>query len=101
MPNTHARKSRHSLPAAPRRATASPAGPTHGFDRRGLAIVFGLATAVLIAYLPGVSGAFLWDDDAHVTRPELQTLSGLWRIWFDLGATQQYYPLLHSAFWIE
>jgi tetratricopeptide (TPR) repeat protein len=25
----------------------------------------------------------------------------LWRIWFDLGATQQYYPLLHSAFWVE
>jgi tetratricopeptide (TPR) repeat protein len=29
------------------------------------------------------------------------SLHGLWRIWFDLGATQQYYPLLHSAFWIE
>jgi tetratricopeptide (TPR) repeat protein len=25
----------------------------------------------------------------------------LWRIWFDLGATQQYYPVLHSAFWFE
>ena len=37
----------------------------------------------------------------HVTRPDLQSLHGLWRIWFDLGATQQYYPLLHSAFWIE
>ena len=43
----------------------------------------------------------LWDDAAHVTRPELQSLHGLGRIWFDLGATQQYYPLLHSAFWIE
>jgi protein O-mannosyl-transferase len=30
-----------------------------------------------------------------------QSLSGLWRIWFDLGATQQYYPLLHSLFWVE
>ena len=26
---------------------------------------------------------------------------GLSRIWFELGATQQYYPLLHTAFWIE
>jgi tetratricopeptide (TPR) repeat protein len=43
----------------------------------------------------------LWDDDAHVTRPALQSLRGLGRIWFDLGATQQYYPLLHTAFWIE
>ena len=43
----------------------------------------------------------LWDDDAHLTKPELQSLSGLGRIWTDPGATQQYYPLLHSAFWIE
>jgi tetratricopeptide (TPR) repeat protein len=59
------------------------------------------AAAVLVAYLPAINGAFLWDDDAHVTRPELQSLVGLWRIWTDVGATQQYYPLLHSAFWIE
>jgi protein O-mannosyl-transferase len=46
-------------------------------------------------------GGLLWDDAAHVTRADLQSLHGLWRIWFDLGATQQYYPLLHSAFWVE
>ena len=66
-----------------------------------------LLTAVLIvcctflAYLPALSGGLLWDDAAHVTRPELRSLHGLWRIWSDLGATQQYYPLLHSAFWVE
>jgi len=43
----------------------------------------------------------LWDDSAHVTAPALRSLHGLWRIWFELGATQQYYPLLHSAFWLE
>jgi tetratricopeptide (TPR) repeat protein len=43
----------------------------------------------------------LWDDSSHVTAPALQSLHGLWRIWFELGATQQYYPLLHSAFWFE
>src|SRR3954462_5548519 len=37
----------------------------------------------------------------HVTRPDLQSWGGLYRIWFELGATQQYYPLLHSAFWLE
>ena len=67
--------------------------------------VFGMGLlilcAVLIAYLPVVNGGFLWDDNAHVTRPELQSWHGLWRIWFDVGATQQYYPLLHSAFWAE
>src|SRR5438067_5201281 len=55
----------------------------------------------LIAYLPALKGGMLWDDASHVTRPDLRSLHGLWRIWFDLGATQQYYPLLHSAFWFE
>src|SRR5665213_3897548 len=46
-------------------------------------------------------GGFIWDDDAHVTPAMLRSLHGLWRIWFQPGATQQYYPLLHSAFWVE
>jgi protein O-mannosyl-transferase len=60
-----------------------------------------LVGAVLIAYSPAITGDFLWDDDAHVTRPDLRSLPGLWRIWSDPEATQQYYPLLHSAFWLE
>ena len=56
---------------------------------------------VVVAYLPAVRGGFIWDDDAHVTKPELQSLHGLWRIWSEVGATQQYYPVLHSAFWLE
>jgi tetratricopeptide (TPR) repeat protein len=57
--------------------------------------------AILLVYQPAWRGEFIWDDDAHVTRPELRTWQGLYRIWFELGATQQYYPLLHSAFWVE
>ncbi len=57
--------------------------------------------ATLVAYLPALQGSPLWDDDGHLTKSSLQSLHGLWRIWFELGATQQYYPLLHSAFWIE
>ena len=60
-----------------------------------------LICATLIAYWPALRGDLLWDDNMHVTRVDLQSLHGLWRIWFDLGATQQYYPLLHSAFWLE
>lgn len=59
-----------------------------------------LAVAAL-AYLPAVRAGFIWDDDAHVTAPALRSWTGLGRIWSDLGATQQYYPLLHSAFWLE
>jgi len=56
---------------------------------------------VVIAYLPSLTGELLWDDAGHVTSPELQSPSGLLRIWFEPGVTQQYYPLLHSAFWLE
>jgi tetratricopeptide (TPR) repeat protein len=56
---------------------------------------------VVLAYVPALMGGFLWDDDAHVTRQALRSLHGLWRIWFEPGATQQYYPLVHSAFWAE
>ena len=57
--------------------------------------------ATVVAYLPALRGNILWDDNMHVTRADLQSFHGLWRIWFELGATQQYYPLLHSAFWLE
>jgi tetratricopeptide (TPR) repeat protein len=57
--------------------------------------------AAFAAYLPAIHGGFLWDDDAHVTKASLRPLHGLWRIWFEVGATQQYYPVLHSAFWLE
>src|SRR5438552_11237793 len=60
-----------------------------------------LLMATLVAYSPALNGGFLFDDESHVTKPELASSHGLWRIWFAVGATQQYYPLLHSAFWIE
>ena len=60
-----------------------------------------LLFATLIAYWPALQGGLLWDDAGHVTRPEMQSLHGLWRTWFDVGSTAQYYPLLHTAFWIE
>jgi protein O-mannosyl-transferase len=82
------------------RAALRPAKPAWADSE---AIGFGatvLALLVLV-YLPALRGGFLWDDDAHVTRQSLRSLHGLGRIWFETGATQQYYPLLHSAFWIE
>lgn len=66
-------------------------------DRAGWLI----AVAVVVAYLPALRGEFIWDDDEHVTPQELRSLHGLYRIWFDVGASGQYFPLLHSAFWIE
>jgi protein O-mannosyl-transferase len=81
--------------AAPRPAKPAWAAPG--------SLAFGgvLLAAVVAAYLPALRGGFLWDDDAHVTKPALRSLHGLFRIWFEAGATQQYYPVLHSAFWLE
>jgi hypothetical protein len=55
----------------------------------------------VVAYWPVFRAGFVWDDFGHVTRADLRSLAGLARIWFEPGATQQYYPILHSAFWLE
>jgi Flp pilus assembly protein TadD len=60
-----------------------------------------LLLVTLLAYFPAWNGKPLWDDDGHMTAPELRSLAGLGHIWTKLGATQQYYPLVHTVFWIE
>ncbi|OLE38865.1 MAG: hypothetical protein AUG00_04170 [Candidatus Rokubacteria bacterium 13_1_20CM_2_70_7] len=60
-----------------------------------------MLAAVVVVYRPAWNGGFLWDDRAHVTHPDLRSWHGLTRIWFDLEATQQYYPLVHTAFWVQ
>ncbi len=82
------------------RSAALETAPGSAF-RRDLLGWLGIFVAGLIAYWPALQGTLLWDDNAHITSASLQSLHGLWRIWFELGATQQYYPLLHSAFWVE
>ena len=71
------------------------------FQNRNLLYGVLLCGAVLFAYHPAWQGAPIWDDDAHLTKPELRSLSGLGKIWTKLGSTQQYYPLVHSVFWVE
>jgi Flp pilus assembly protein TadD len=63
--------------------------------------VFALSIVLLIVYQPVWNGDFLWDDAAHVTRPELRSWQGLWSIWSAPGVTQQYYPLTHTLFWLQ
>jgi tetratricopeptide (TPR) repeat protein len=81
-----------------RRATDASIPPD---GRRDLLLTALLFAAALIAYYPAHGGGLLLDDDLHITVPALRSLGGLWRIWFDIGATQQYYPVLHTAFWLE
>src|ERR1700692_862734 len=60
-----------------------------------------LAVITMLAYQPAWHGGLLWDDDANITSAKLRSLDGLRRIWFEPGTTQQYYPLLHSSFWLQ
>src|SRR2546425_906665 len=61
-----------------------------------------LVAATLVAYQPVWHAGFVWDDDAYVTQnPTLRDLDGLRRIWFQVGAVPQYYPLVHTVFWVE
>jgi tetratricopeptide (TPR) repeat protein len=57
---------------------------------------------VLLVYGPVYRAGFIWDDDDYVTRnATLTEAGGLARIWFQPGATPQYYPATFTSFWIE
>ena len=56
----------------------------------------------LVFYIPAIRGGYVWDDDYYVTNNlTLRTFDGLRRIWLEIGAVPQYYPLVHSSFWVE
>jgi protein O-mannosyl-transferase len=56
--------------------------------------------ALLVVYWPALHGGFVWDDDSHISENEtLRSLKGLRDIWFQPGATCQYYPLSFTLFW--
>ena len=95
---------RREQPLAPQRLAATGTGPLRGLSpsraRLSLLVLLGLMLVTLAAYQPAWNGGVLWDDEGHLTRSDLAMVSGLGRIWFEPGATQQYYPVVHTAFWI-
>ncbi|MHC4063223.1 MAG: tetratricopeptide repeat protein [Planctomycetota bacterium] len=61
-----------------------------------------LVVMTLAAYLPASRCGYVWDDDDYVKNNQLlRSLDGLRQIWFEIGATPQYYPLVHTSYWIE
>src|SRR5688572_20474428 len=61
-----------------------------------------LLAITLIAYAPAFRAGFIWDDPDYVTNnATLRSLDGLRQIWFVPRATPQYYPLVHTSFWVE
>jgi protein O-mannosyl-transferase len=61
-----------------------------------------IVLAVFIAYLPALSGGFIWDDDAYVTNnPLLTGPDSLQHIWFSAHRQSQYFPLVFTTFRFE
>ncbi len=70
--------------------------------RRFLAGTLLLMVITTAAYAPAAGNGYVWDDDDYVyENPTLRSARGLRRIWFDVGATPQYYPLVHTSYWVE
>jgi tetratricopeptide (TPR) repeat protein len=66
-----------------------------------LAAAFLLVLLTVAAYLPVLSGDFVWDDDYHLTEnPDLTAPDGLARIWSRMSASR-HYPLTTTTFWIQ
>ena len=56
----------------------------------------------LACYAPALTAGFIWDDDDYVENNlTLRTLDGLRQIWFEPITLPQYYPLVHTTFWVE
>lgn len=69
---------------------------------RGLLAASAIVLITLIAYGPAYRAGYVWDDEHYVESNEtLRSLDGLRRIWFEVGATDQYYPLVFTTFWVE
>ncbi|MBB5033878.1 tetratricopeptide repeat protein [Prosthecobacter vanneervenii] len=77
------------------------AAPAQTFpDWAGTALIL---VVTLLAYYPALPGGFLWDDEEWTKNIEelRQSWHGLWRMWSDFKALQQYYPVSGTTFWID
>jgi protein O-mannosyl-transferase len=91
---------RHKRNRSIKRESRAPATALANRWREPAALAI-IVVITFLAYMPAMHGKMLWDDDDNITRPELQSTEGLYRIWFDPSSTAQYYPLVHTVFWLE
>lgn len=88
--------------SVPRHKTAVKAAPSRSWLQRLEWRALCLMALVVVTYWGCLSGEFLWDDDSNIVKSvPVRTLDGLRRIWFEPGATQQYYPVTHTSFWLD
>ena len=85
-------------PEASPAATPTPAIPN----------ILALATLCLliaVSYFPATQAGFVWDDVVLTGAKPLQSIGGLWEIWFEPRALTDYeghyWPILYTTFWLE
>ena len=70
--------------------------------RSPFVVILFLAILTIITYKDTFSNGFIWDDPEYVLKNKtLVEENGLYRIWFERGATPQYYPLVFTGFRLE
>src|SRR5688500_15867920 len=81
------------------------APPNHAstFTRRtALVAAATVVLLTLVAYIPALRAGYIWDDPQYVLENlTLRSPRGLAQIWLVPTATPQYYPLVHTTFWVE
>src|SRR3954463_14187125 len=61
-----------------------------------------LLLATFLAYFPAIRAGFIWDDPEYIlSNHTLRTLDGLREMWLVPTSIPQWYPLVHTTFWIE
>src|SRR5262245_65968013 len=96
------RTRRRGAAARPLTVAPPPVAVAPGRETSMLPGALAIVVLTLLVYVPALGGGFVWDDDAYVTANRtLRSLSGLWAIWTQPGATPQYYPLTFTSFWLE
>ena len=74
--------------------------PTFVDQRWGYILAAGLVLATVVAYIPAISGNFVWDDDLHLTDNIVLQKNGLYRSWFTTEPTM-YWPVTWTSYWLE
>lgn len=96
-------RQKHPPPAQSRRAAPSPRAAAD--VRRGRSVLAGalLVAITCAAYVPLWNADFIeYDDEHYVTANRaLRSTAGLWHMWFTPQSLPQYYPVVHSTFWLE
>jgi len=69
---------------------------------KGLLPALLLIAMVVATYAPTLNNTYIWDDDSYVTKNlNLRTPAGLWATWFTPLTLPQFYPLVHTTYWLE